>query len=220
MKLKKLIVVICVLLFASLSTYSKEKFTFEKVPKIPSWVDSYYQKVAHLSKYEDSELKEVYSPNLSNIKLIVEKKRGLALLNYYHNKVFAQNLLESKLGFDRPKWSGDGKYFAINNVVAAYDISALVDLYVYELKNQKFNLIYKSTNSGGLGFSNSNKFFICGVENSLLFYNLKTKKGSLLKVPSDYPGKISGTIWRKDDKEIFIFYVTPVGTINFLIKMS
>lgn len=220
MKLRKTVVVIFISLLVSINVYSKENFTFEKISTIPSWVDSYYQKVTSLSKYEDSELKEVYSPNLSSIKLIVEKKKGSVFLNYYDKKFFVQNLLESKLGFDNPEWSRNGRYFAINNVIAVHDISALIDLYVYELKNHKFNLIYKNNKSGGLGFSNSNKFFVCGVESNLLFYNLETKKGTFLKVPSDYPGQISGTVWRYDDKEIFIYYVTPVGTTYFLVKRS
>lgn len=194
---------------------------FKEINSIPNWVKESSKNEDKFNKYDDQGgLIEVNNQS-NKTQIIIQRKNGKYLLNFYQQKKFVKTLLTSNIGFGNAVWSKNNQYFSIVNITSVHDITHDGDLYVYQLSNgHNLELLYSEKEMGGnaVGFSNSCKYFSYGSNRDLVVYDIKNKKKKTLKIPSEQEGSISAVYWASDDSELFLFYVTSVGTKLYLVS--
>ncbi len=96
------------------------------------------------------------------------------------------------------------------------------DIYVYQLKNNKLNLIYTEADIGANQgvFSNDKKRLAYWPRNTggLCILDLKTKKRSVYRFSLDPQGRGDCSAWSRNDKSIYIAYVMRDDTKYYVIS--
>lgn len=221
--MKKLILYFCLILLIVplpflVVAFNGKKPSFQELTVAPIWVKDYFKQLSTYTKRNNGKLTEIIGED--NVKLIIQKEKSTYKLDFYRENKFIRRLLTSNLGFDDAIWSKDFKYFFIANIISAHDWKYIIDWYVFSFSKDEFILVYseKRTSGTAVGFSNNNKFFAFGSGNDLVLYEIETKRKKNIKVPSNYAGSVSVAVWKEDDSEIFIYYVTPAGTKLYLVS--